>query len=200
MTYATIGRRAQRISQVAFLRLHYRRGTPTSSKRRRSGTWTSRPPSPRRSSKTASSRGMPPRRVCPRRPLDSARGSKWQREDRDRDDAAGADPGVRCAESRIPTTSDTSRCLAPRSSRRCSASRCRSSARTRRPARDRRRAMICTFGDVTDVIWWRALSLPVRAIISRTARCARSRGARPDGNRPTFSRSGPTTSWPTCRP
>jgi valyl-tRNA synthetase len=27
-------------------------------------------------------------------------------------------------------------------------------------------AMICTFGDVTDVIWWRALSLPVRAIIA----------------------------------
>jgi valyl-tRNA synthetase len=26
-------------------------------------------------------------------------------------------------------------------------------------------AMICTFGDLTDVIWWRALSLPVRAII-----------------------------------
>jgi valyl-tRNA synthetase len=26
-------------------------------------------------------------------------------------------------------------------------------------------AMICTFGDVTDVIWWRELSLPVRAII-----------------------------------
>ena len=26
-------------------------------------------------------------------------------------------------------------------------------------------AMICTFGDVTDVVWWRALSLPVRAII-----------------------------------
>jgi valyl-tRNA synthetase len=26
-------------------------------------------------------------------------------------------------------------------------------------------AMICTFGDVTDVIWWRALSLPVRAVI-----------------------------------
>ena len=27
-------------------------------------------------------------------------------------------------------------------------------------------AMICTFGDLTDVIWWRALSLPVRAIIA----------------------------------
>jgi valyl-tRNA synthetase len=26
-------------------------------------------------------------------------------------------------------------------------------------------AMICTFGDITDVLWWRALSLPVRAII-----------------------------------
>ena len=27
-------------------------------------------------------------------------------------------------------------------------------------------AMICTFGDVTDVTWWRELSLPVRAIVS----------------------------------
>src|SRR4029079_702684 len=26
-------------------------------------------------------------------------------------------------------------------------------------------AMICTFGDVTDVVWWRELKLPVRAII-----------------------------------
>jgi valyl-tRNA synthetase len=26
-------------------------------------------------------------------------------------------------------------------------------------------AMICTFGDVTDVVWWRELSLPVRAIL-----------------------------------
>src|SRR5687768_2119013 len=27
-------------------------------------------------------------------------------------------------------------------------------------------AMICTFGDLTDVVWWRELSLPVRAIIA----------------------------------
>jgi valyl-tRNA synthetase len=27
-------------------------------------------------------------------------------------------------------------------------------------------AMICTFGDLTDVIWWRELSLPVRAVIT----------------------------------
>src|SRR5690606_4032484 len=26
-------------------------------------------------------------------------------------------------------------------------------------------AMICTFGDVTDVIWWRELDLPTRAIL-----------------------------------
>src|SRR5207244_10332533 len=26
-------------------------------------------------------------------------------------------------------------------------------------------AMICTFGDITDVTWWRELNLPVRAVI-----------------------------------
>ena len=31
-------------------------------------------------------------------------------------------------------------------------------------------AMVCTFGDTTDVIWWRELDLPVRAIIDRTGR------------------------------
>ena len=31
-------------------------------------------------------------------------------------------------------------------------------------------AMICTFGDLTDVIWWRELQLPTRAIIARNGR------------------------------
>ncbi len=31
-------------------------------------------------------------------------------------------------------------------------------------------AMVCTFGDVTDVIWWRELHLPVHAIIGRDGR------------------------------
>jgi len=31
-------------------------------------------------------------------------------------------------------------------------------------------AMICTFGDVTDVIWWRELHLPVRAMLGRDGR------------------------------
>jgi valyl-tRNA synthetase len=33
------------------------------------------------------------------------------------------------------------------------------------PAKGSGIAMICTFGDVTDVTWWRELSLPVRAVI-----------------------------------
>jgi valyl-tRNA synthetase len=31
-------------------------------------------------------------------------------------------------------------------------------------------AMICTFGDTTDVIWWRELNLPVRAIVEKDGR------------------------------
>jgi len=31
-------------------------------------------------------------------------------------------------------------------------------------------AMICTFGDVTDVTWWRELRLPVRAVVQRDGR------------------------------
>jgi len=30
--------------------------------------------------------------------------------------------------------------------------------------------MICTFGDVTDVVWWRELQLPTRALIGRDGR------------------------------
>ncbi|HUF32001.1 MAG TPA: valine--tRNA ligase [Acidimicrobiales bacterium] len=31
-------------------------------------------------------------------------------------------------------------------------------------------AMICTFGDLTDVTWWRELDLPVRSVVERTGR------------------------------
>src|SRR5262249_39033707 len=31
-------------------------------------------------------------------------------------------------------------------------------------------AMICTFGDTTDVTWWRELSLPLRAIVEKDGR------------------------------
>ena len=47
-------------------------------------------------------------------------------------------------------------------------------------------AMICTFGDVTDVTWWRELSLPVRAVHSAERRVqARDVGKRRAGSRRT---------------
>ncbi len=33
--------------------------------------------------------------------------------------------------------------------------------------------MCCTFGDLTDVVWWRELSLPVRTVVGRDGRLAR---------------------------
>jgi valyl-tRNA synthetase len=33
-------------------------------------------------------------------------------------------------------------------------------------------AMVCTFGDVTDVVWWRELGLPTRAVVGRDGRLA----------------------------
>src|SRR5580700_4835311 len=43
-------------------------------------------------------------------------------------------------------------------------------------------AMICTFGDVTDVVWWRELQLPTRSIITRAGRIAEAPPAGvPDG-------------------
>src|SRR6185295_16146184 len=33
-------------------------------------------------------------------------------------------------------------------------------------------AMVCTFGDLTDVTWWRELRLPTRAIVGRDGRIA----------------------------
>ena len=44
--------------------------------------------------------------------------------------------------------------------------------------------MICTFGDTTDVVWWRELSLPTRTIVGpRRPAPARCRGARRAGSR-----------------
>ena len=39
-------------------------------------------------------------------------------------------------------------------------------------------AMVCTFGDLTDVVWWRELRLPVRSIVGRDGRL---RADPPDG-------------------
>ncbi|MCX4160141.1 MULTISPECIES: valine--tRNA ligase [Paraburkholderia] len=41
------------------------------------------------------------------------------------------------------------------------------------PAKGTGLAMVCTFGDLTDVIWWRELHLPTRAIIGKDGRLQR---------------------------
>ena len=40
-------------------------------------------------------------------------------------------------------------------------------------------AMVCTFGDITDVTWWRELSLPARVVIQRDGTIAPSRWGEP---------------------
>ena len=63
-----------------------------------------------------------------------------------------------------------------RCARRCSASRCRSLAHPLAdPEKGTGIAMICTFGDITDVIWWRELDLPTRALIGRDGRLSHRR-------------------------
>jgi valyl-tRNA synthetase len=46
------------------------------------------------------------------------------------------------------------------------------------PAKGSGIAMICTFGDTTDVVWWRELDLPVRSILGRDGRLL---GTAPEG-------------------
>jgi len=41
-------------------------------------------------------------------------------------------------------------------------------------------AMVCTFGDLTDVVWWRDLALPVRPLIGRDGRLLRPTFAAPE--------------------
>ena len=50
-------------------------------------------------------------------------------------------------------------------------------------------AMICTFGDLTDVLWWRELRLPVRSVVTRDGRLAGG-AARRRARRPGLGRAG----------
>lgn len=44
-------------------------------------------------------------------------------------------------------------------------------------------AMVCTFGDVTDVIWWRELNLPIRPVIGRDGRFLDTAGPELEGQK-----------------
>ena len=88
-----------------------------------------------------------------------------------RDHPPRAAPGVRGPDRPPRRRAVCRRCSAPRSPRRCSASRCPSLAH---PLAETDKgagiAMCCTFGDLTDVQWWRELRLPTRSVVHRDGR------------------------------
>jgi valyl-tRNA synthetase len=60
-------------------------------------------------------------------------------------------------------------------------------------------AMICTFGDITDVTWWRELSLPVRAVIQPNGAFRPITWGQPGWESSDAARAQQTTtSSPTC--
>ena len=191
-TYATIGKPAQRVSQTAFLRLLPPRRRPTSSRRRRSGTWTSARPWRRPSSRTASSRA--PITGCGSRGAD---GSYVEIET--------TRPELLPACVALVAHPDDVRYQPLFGSEVVTPLFGVPVPVKAHPLADPEKgsgiAMICTFGDLTDVIWWRELSLPVRAVIQSNgtlqAGDVRQRGVAVArrGSR----RRAPTTSWPVCR-
>ncbi len=154
----------RRVSQRAFLRnLAPGRGVPGGGADA-VGRRPSRPRSRRPSSRTAS------------RPARSTGSPSTGRSGRPTGRSGSRPPARSCCPpawrwSRTPTTRATSSCSARRCDAASSASRCRCS-RTRWPSRTRGHgiAMVCTFGDLTDVTWWRELDLPLRPIIGRDGR------------------------------
>ena len=147
--------RSRRVSQLAFLR-NLARGEAYQQRRaRRCGTSTTAPPSPRPSWRTASVPGRLPH---------ARRSTATDGDVLHRHDPARAARRAASRSSPTPTTSATSRCSARRCARRCSTSRCRCVAhQLADPEKGTGIAMICTFGDTTDVTWWRELDLPTRA-------------------------------------
>ena len=178
MTYATIGRRAQRVSQLAFLRLlqrgiAYQLEAPT--------LWDV-------DFRTAVAQAELEDREVPGayHRIRFARRRRRRRR-RDRHDAPRADPGLRRAgrasrRRALPAAVRHATSITPLFGVRVPV--------RAHPLADPEKgtgiAMICTFGDVTDVTWWRELSLPVRAVIQADGTLRpRARGARRAGSRPT---------------
>ena len=156
MTYATIGPRAQRVSQLAFLRLvqrglAYQLEAPTlwdvdfRTAVAQAELEDREMPGAYHRIRFARADGGAPSRSRPRVPSSSPPASPWSRI---RTMSAirplfGTDVVTPLFGVRVPVRAHA---LAD-------------------PAKGSGIAMICTFGDITDVTWWRELSLPVRAVI-----------------------------------
>ena len=129
-----------------------RRGLPAR-RRRRCGTSPSRPRSPRPSSRPASTPA--PTTGSPSTGPTASAGLH-------RDHPARADPRVRGADRAPRRRALPAAVRDDRDARRSSASRSRCSPTTlAEPDKGAGIAMCCTFGDLTDVQWWRELQLPV---------------------------------------
>ena len=134
----------------------------TPPRRRRCGTSTSRPPSRRPSSRTASS-------PAPTTAIGFAGAGRRAGLHRDHPPRAAA--GLRRAGGAPRRRALPAAVRHDGDARRCSASRCRCIAHElAEPDKGSGIAMICTFGDTTDVTWWRELDLPVRSIVGRDGR------------------------------
>ena len=187
-TYTTIGPKATRVSQRAFLRLverdlAYRSGAPTlwdvdmRTAVAQAELKTGSSPAPTTSSCSPARRRRPAHRHDP--PRAAARR------------ASRSSP--------TPTTSATSRCSASTATTPLFGVEVPIVAHElAEPDKGTGIAMICTFGDTTDVTWWRELGLPVRPVVHHDGRFGRSRFGE-DGWESVDADRGqrrPTTSWP----
>jgi valyl-tRNA synthetase len=159
MTYATIGKRAQRVSQLAFL--HLLRAARVSG---RSADAVGHRLQTAVAQAELEDREMPARTTASAsaRPIGASSRSTRR---------ARADPAC-VALVAHPDDERYSRC----SARGRDAAVRRRGAGQAHPLADPEKgsgiAMICTFGDITDVTWWRELSCRCARSSSRTARCA----------------------------
>ena len=159
-TYTTIGANAQRTSQRAFLRGLAAGDVYTAAGADRLGRGL---PDRGGAGRAGGSRG--------RRRLSPARVHRARRHHRGRHHPAGAAAGVRRAGRAPGRRRATGICSARPRPRRCSALEVPIRAhRLADPPKGTGIAMVCTFGDATDVIWQRELGLPIRPIIGRDGR------------------------------
>ena len=194
MTYATIGRRAQRLSQLSFLRLvgkglAYQLEAPT--------LWDV-------DFRTAVAQAELEDREQPGayHRIRFARRSRSVRPVSSRSTRRAPSSSRRASRSsRTPTIRDTSRCSAPRSITPLFGVPVPIRAHTLAdPEKGTGVAMICTFGDITDVVWWRELGLPVRAVIQTNGAFKPVTWGESGWHRSTRrARSRPTISSPACR-
>ena len=156
-TYATIGERAQRVSQRGFLRLAAAGPGGPAHRPHPVGRGLPHRGVPGRAGGPRAPRRLPPAPVPP---------GRRRRRRRDRDHPARAAARPAWPWSPTPTTAATGRCSAPTVATPLFGVRVPVVAHELAdPEKGSGIAMVCTFGDTTDVVWWRELDLPTRTVV-----------------------------------